>query len=308
MNYNVINEVIILSLIMGFGVFARKKNIITERGNKDLSNLLINITLPALLLTSFDYNYSLDMFMEAKRIFIYSFIINIIMVFLSRFITLNYDINSSKIIRFATIFSNSGFMGYPVLEGLFGKTGIFYGAVFNIPFNIIIFSLGVMIYTGKKDIKTMKGVILNPAVIATVVGFIMFLYSIKIPSVLNTAIGSIGSMTTPLSMIIVGSMLAEMRLKDIFSGSIVYYICFLRLIMAPILSFVILKLINADSLMLQITVVIEAMPVAVLSPILAQRYGSDEKLASKSVFITTIVSMITIPIIVILLQYLNNMF
>lgn len=308
MNYNAINEVIILSLVMASGVFARKKNIITEKGSEDLSNLLINITLPALLLTSFNYNYSLKMFVEAKHIFVYSFIVNIVILLSSRFMTPGCDEDSSRVIRFAAIFSNSGFMGYPVLEGLFGKTGIFYGAIFNIPFNVILFSLGIMIYTDKRDLRAMKGVVFNPVIIATIIGFIMFLFSIKLPPVLNRAIVSIGSMTTPLSMIIVGSMLAEMKLKEIFSGSIVYYICFLRLIIAPILSFVILKLIGADNLMLQIIVVIEAMPVAVLSPIFAQKYGSNEKLASKSVFITTIVSMITIPLIVILLQYLNNLF
>lgn len=308
MNYNVINEVVILSFIMAVGVFARKNNIITEKGNKDLSALLINITLPSLLLTSFNYNYSPDMFLEARRIFWYSFLINITMFFLSKVVTLKYNIESSKIIRFATIFSNSGFMGYPVLEGLFGKIGIFYGAVFNIPLNIIMFSIGVMIYTGKKDSKTLRGIIFNPSIIATLIGFFMFIFSIKIPSVLNKAVSTVGSMTTPLSMIIVGAMLAEMSLKDIFSGSIVYYICFLRLILAPIISFVMLKIIGANDFMLQITVVIEAMPVAVLSPILAQRYNSNGKLASKSVFITTIVSMLTIPIIVILLQYFDKIF
>lgn len=308
MNYNVIDEVLILSIIMAVGVFARRKNMIREKAVTDLSNLLINITLPALLISSFNYNYSSNMFIEAKRIFFYSTLLNLILVFLSRFFTLKYDKDSSKIIRFATVFSNSGFMGYPVLAGLFGKVGIFYGAVFNIPLNIIMFNLGIMMYTGKSDIRALKGVILNPAISATVIGFLMFLFSVKIPNVPRNAISTIGDMTTPLSMIIVGCMLAEMKLKDIFNGSIAYYICFLRLLLIPVISFIVLKLIQADSLMLQISVVIEAMPVAVLSPILAQKYNSDEKLASKSVFITTMVSMITIPIIVILLQYFNNLF
>nr|WP_281063510.1 AEC family transporter [Clostridium algifaecis] len=149
----------------------------------------------------------------------------------------------------------------------------------------------------------MKGVALNPAVIFTTLGFIMFMFSIKLPYALNMAVSEIGAMTTPLSMIIVGAMLAEIKFKDIFRGTVVYYLCFLRLILAPILSIIILKLIKADSLMLQISVVIEAMPVAVLSPILAQKYNSDKELASRSVFITTIVSMITIPIIISVLQY-----
>lgn len=308
LNYKVIDEVIILSIIMAAGFFARKKNIVREESVSSLSNLLINITLPALLLSSFNYDYSPKMFVEAKRIFLYSFVLNLLIAFISRFLTLKYNKDSSKIIRFAAIFSNSGFMGYPVLEGLFGKIGIFYGAVFNIPLNIIMFSIGIMIYTGKKDMKTIKGVITNPAVISTIAGFLLFMFSIKIPTVLNEAISTVGSMTTPLSMIIVGCMLAEMKFEDIFKGSIAYYICLVRLLLIPAISFVILKLIRADSFMLQISVVIQAMPVAVLSPILAQKYNSDEKLASKSVFITTIFSMITIPVVVAALQYFDKLF
>lgn len=303
MNYTAINEVIILSLIMISGTFARKKNIIKKETTNEFSNLLINITLPALLLSCFNYTYSAKMLTEIKRIFIYSFIINLAIIFLSKFLTLKYDKESSKIIRFATTFSNSGFMGYPVLQGLFGKIGIFYGAIFNMVMNIVMFSLGIMIYSGKGNIRDMKGVALNPAVIFTTLGFIMFMFSIKLPYALNMAVSEIGAMTTPLSMIIVGAMLAEIKFKDIFRGTVVYYLCFLRLILAPILSIIILKLIKADSLMLQISVVIEAMPVAVLSPILAQKYNSDKELASRSVFITTIVSMITIPIIISVLQY-----
>lgn len=303
MNYTAINEVIILALIMMVGVFARKKNIIKKETTNDLSNLLVNITLPALLVSSFDYTYSVKMLTEIKRIFIYSFIINLAIIFLSKFLTLKYDKESSKIIRFATTFSNSGFMGYPVLGGLFGKIGIFYGAIFNMVTNIVMFTIGITIYSEKGNIRDLKGVILNPAIISTILGFLMFLFSIKLPHVLITTISTVGSMTTPLSMIIVGAMLAEIKLKDIFRGTVVYYMCFLRLVLAPTLSIIILRLIKADSLMLQISVVIEAMPVAVLSPILAQKYNSDRELASRSVFITTIVSVITIPVIIGILQY-----
>lgn len=303
MNYTAINEVIILALIMMVGVFARKKNIIKKETTNDLSNLLVNITLPALLVSSFDYTYSVKMLTEIKRIFIYSFIINLAIIFLSKFLTLKYDKESSKIIRFATTFSNSGFMGYPVLGGLFGKIGIFYGAIFNMVMNIVMFTIGITIYSEKGNIRDLKGVILNPAIISTILGFLMFLFSIKLPHVLITTISTVGSMTTPLSMIIVGAMLAEIKLKDIFRGTVVYYLCFLRLVLAPTLSIIILRLIKADSLMLQISVVIEAMPVAVLSPILAQKYNSDRELASRSVFITTIVSVITIPVIIGILQH-----
>jgi predicted permease len=298
---NIINQVIILSLIMIVGVYARKKDILSKEASKSFSNFLTNITLPCLLISSFNYTYSQDMISKARIMFAYSIIIHIVLIFISRVLTFKYPENSKKVLRFATIFSNCGFMGYPVLESLFGKIGIFYGAIFNIPFNIFMFSIGIMIYTGKKDLKTLKEVLFNPAIIATILGLIIFSFSIKLPYPLFTAMSIVGSMTTPLSMIIVGAMLSEIRLKDIFSGTLVYYASFLRLIAVPFLTLGILKLLNADKLLMQIAVIIEAMPAAVLASVLAEKYGADTALASRSVFISTIISMITIPFIVMFL-------
>ncbi|OAA83383.1 AEC family transporter [Clostridium ljungdahlii] len=302
----VINQVIILSLMMLIGVFAKKKNIITEEGEKSLSSFLVNITLPSLLITSFNYRYSEKMIANAESIFLYSIIIHIVIILLSKVCAYRYEDKVKKVMRFIIIFSNSGFMGYPVLEGLFGKVGIFYGAIFNIPLNIFMFSVGIAIYTGKNDIKNIKNVISNPVIISTIVGFLMFVFSIKLPYVVDTTLSSVGSMTTPLSMIIVGTMLAGVKLKDIFSGFQVYYTSFMRLILVPLVTVLLLKLMKADSFMIQICAVIEAMPSAVLASVLAQQYGADSKLAARSVFITTIISMVTIPIVVICIQFLTK--
>ncbi|MCT8976947.1 AEC family transporter [Clostridium sp. CX1] len=298
MNNNVINQVIILSLVMMVGVYARKRNIITGETRKSLSDLLMNITLPFLLISSFNFNYSENMIVNARTIFIYSILIHVILIFVSKILAFKYPENSQKVLRFVTIFSNCGFMGYPVLEGLFGKIGIFYGAIYNIPFNIFMLSAGVMIYTGKKDLKTLKSVLVHPGIIATVLGFLMFIFQIKLPYPLYTTLSVVGSMTTPLSMVIVGAMLAEVKFKEVFKGTLVYYASFLRLMVVPFLTLFILKLLNADRLLLQVSVVIEAMPAAVLGSIFAERYGADTALASRSVFITTVISMITIPIVV----------
>lgn len=301
MKNDIINQVIILSLIMLIGAYARKKDILSKEASKSFSYFLTNITLPCLLLSSFNYSYSQDMIAKARIMFVYSVLIHIVLVFISRVLTSKYPENSRKVLRFATIFSNCGFMGYPVLESLFGKIGIFYGAIFNIPFNIFMFSFGVMIYTGKKDLKTLKEVLVNPAIIATTLGLIIFIFSIKLPYPLLTAMSIVGSMTTPLSMIIVGAMLSEIKIRDIFSGSLVYYASFLRLIAVPFLTLGILKLLNADKLLMQIAVIIEAMPAAVLATVLAEKYGADTALASRSVFISTIISVITIPFVVMFL-------
>ncbi|MEY7999511.1 AEC family transporter [Clostridium sp. Mt-5] len=304
MNVNVINQVIILSLMMVVGVFARKKDIITKETEESLSDFLLKITLPAMLLTSFNYNYSEKMVENAETIFIYSAILQAGLILFSIVLTLKNKNEVKKVLRFIIIFSNSGFMGYPVLAGIFGKVGIFYGAIFNIPYNIFMFSIGIMIYTGKSDLRTIKKVVLNPAIITTVIGFLMFLFSVKMPYTLYMAASTVGSMTTPLSMIIVGTMLAEVKFKDVFSGFMVYYGCFLRLILAPVFTVIILKILHVENLIIQICAIIEAMPAAVVASIFAQKYRADAQLAARIVFMSTIISMFTIPLVTVILKYI----
>ncbi len=132
------------------------------------------------------------------------------------FVFLKYNERARKVLKFSTIFSNSAFMGYPVIEALYGKIGVFYASIFGIPFNIFMLSAGIMIYTGERDAKNLKGILKHPGIIATVLGMFILVFSISIPIPINTALQYVGSMTTPLSMIIVGSMLADINIKEIF--------------------------------------------------------------------------------------------
>jgi malate permease and related proteins len=298
MKTTIINQVIILALIMGIGILARKKGMLNAEVNSKLSDFLLNITLPCLIVTSFSFEYSAEMMNNVKMIFFYSVLIHIVLILISKVFAVKFSEGSRKVIRFVTIFSNSGFMGFPVLLGLYGNIGVFYGAVFNVPWNIFMLSFGSMLFTGNKDLKSMRKVIIHPGIIATVIGMLMFVFSLSMPLPLGKALASVGAMTTPLSMIIVGSMLAEIKLKEVFSGFAVYYVSAVRLIAAPLITLAIMKLLNADHLLTEIAVTIEAMPAAVIATVLANKFGGDTKLASRCVFISTIISMVTIPLIV----------
>jgi predicted permease len=298
MKTTIINQVIILALIMGIGILARKKGMLNAEVNSKLSDFLLNITLPCLIVTSFNFEYSAEMMNNVKMIFFYSVLIHIVLIFISKIFAVKFNEGSKKVIRFVTVFSNSGFMGFPILLGLYGNIGVFYGAVFNIPWNIFMLSFGSMLFTGKRDLKSLKRVITHPGIIATVIGMLIFVYSLNMPLPLEKAFASVGAMTTPLSMIIVGSMLAEIKLKEVFSGFVVYYVSAVRLIAAPLITLAIMKLLNADHLLTEIAVTIEAMPAAVIGTVLANKFGGDTKLASRCVFISTIISMVTIPLII----------
>ncbi len=298
MKETIVNQVIILSLIMLIGIIARKKSILNAEVNSKLSDFLFNVTLPCLIVTSFSYEYSAEKMNNIKLIFMYSLLIHTLLIFISKIFAMRFADDSKKVIRFVTVFSNSGFMGFPVLQGLYGNIGVFYGAVFNVPWNIFMLSFGSMLFTGKKDLKALRGALTHPGIIATVIGMTMFVFSLSLPVPLGKALASVGSMTTPLSMIIVGSMLAEIRFKEVFSGFAVYYASAVRLIVVPVLTLLLMRLLQADHLLTQVCVTVEAMPAAVIATVLASKFGGDTKLASRCVFISTIISMVTIPLIV----------
>lgn len=298
MNSNIINQVLILFIIMAIGIVCGKKEILTEETNKKLSELLSKVTLPCLIISSFNYNFTGDMIKKAKMFFVYSLIIHIVLILISGIFFVKYNQRAKKVLKFSTIFSNSGFMGYPVIEALYGKIGVFYASIFGIPFNIFMLSAGIMIYTGEKDVKNLKSILKHPGIIATVLGILILLFSIPVPMPINKSLQYVGAMTTPLSMIIVGAMVADINIKEIFAGTEAYYGSFVKLIIIPFLVYILMLILKADKLVLEICVILEAMPTAVLATVLAEEYDGDAVLAAKCVFMTTILSIITIPCIV----------
>ncbi|MDS0526479.1 AEC family transporter [Clostridium sp. SHJSY1] len=297
MNITVLNQVIIITLMMIIGVFLRKKKVITNEVNKAFSNILMNLTLPFMIIYSFNFEFSMEMFKKAIMIFFYSVGIHILLIILSKLAYFRFENSKKNAFKFATIFSNCGFVGYPIVQGIFGNVGVFYTSIFTIPFNIFMWSYGVVLFTGESDIKSIKKNLINPPLLCTLLGVIIFIFSIKLPGALLSTIGSIGNMTTPISMFIVGSMLADVKLKDVFKGLDIYYLNFIKLIVAPIIVCIILKVLNVDETLLYICVIMVAMPTASLIGVFSEKYNGDNLTASKCAFLTTVFSIITIPVI-----------
>lgn len=297
----IFNSVIILFLIMIVGFVIRKAGVLNEQLNKGLSGLLINVTLPFMVIASFNMEYDSELMMKALKILVYSILIHVILYFVSYIFFFKFKKDKQAVLRFTTTFSNTGFMGFPILGSIYGPIGVFYASIFNIPFNIFIWSLGVMLFTGKSDIKTIRKTVINPALIAVIVGVIIFRFSIKLPIPVIKSVKMIGDITTPLSMIIIGSMLAEMRIKDIFSDLSIYYGAIIRLVVIPVVIYYALKMFGVDEFIVGICVILEAMPAAVITAIIAEKYEGNAIYASQNVFITTVLSVITIPAVILVL-------
>ncbi|MBC8061774.1 MAG: AEC family transporter [Clostridiaceae bacterium] len=298
MNSGLLNQVIILFLLMSVGIYARKKNYINKKVNKGLSEILLNITFPLLIISSLNIEFSKEMLNTATHLFIYGVILTLVLIIVSKLIYLKMTKRQQAVLKFSSVFSNCSFMGFPILIQQLGSTGSFYGSVFTIVFNLFAFTYGVMLFTGEKDIKGFKKSILNPNIIAIFIGLIIFIFSIKLPYPISKSISLVGSMTTPLSMLILGALIAEMKVKEVFSDQAVYFAAIVRLIIAPLISILILKSLGASDIIIKVLVIAEAMPTAANTAVFAEKYNGDDGLASKCVFITTALSLLTIPFII----------
>lgn len=296
-NNPVVEQVIVLFLIMIVGMIAAKRDIINEEVRKKLSELLLYITSPFLVVASFNFKYSSDMLVNAGIVLAFSLGIHVFTVLLGKALFSRYSADKQSVLKFIIVFSNCGFMGFPVLESLFGKTGVFYGSIYNAVFNAFVWTYGVMLFSNTREQNSVVKALINPGIISVIIGMIIFLFSIDLPRPIIKTLDTVGSMTAPLSMLIVGALLADTDLRSIFKGFEVYYGAFLRLIIIPLITIAVLKGIGIDRELLKICVVLVAMPAAANTVIFAERYDANSILASRCVALSTILSIITIPLI-----------
>jgi predicted permease len=297
----IITQIVVLFLIMIVGFFARKKNIINSQVNKGFTEFLLKITLPFLIITSFNFDFSMEMLQKSGVVLVYTVCIFVIAYLIGRVLYAKYPKDIKSVLMFSAMFSNCGFMGFPIVESVYGKEGVFYAAIFNMPFNILIWTVGISLFIGKKDLSTIKKALLNPGTIAVYIGVFIFLFSIKIPGPIYKTLEMVGGMTSPLSMIVIGAMLGEMNIKEVLSSLSAYYSTFVRLILVPLVVFGILKLLGASGMTLGVLVLISAMPVAANTAIMSEKYKANSAFASRCIFISTVLSTFTIPLIIMLI-------
>ena len=298
LNSAVVNQVIILFLLMVVGFFAMKRYIIDKNTVKKLSEVLVRITLPAMIITSFNREFSKELLANGGIMLVYSLSIHIFSILLGNIIFRKYPKSARDVLKFVTVYSNCGYMGLPILEALYGQTGVFYGSIYIAVFNVFTWTHGIMIFTGEKDSKSFKKALTNPGIIAVFVGLLIFFFSIKLPYPVIKTFELLGAMTTPLSMLIIGSLIADAEFKKLFSGFTMYYVTAIRLILLPLITLIAFKALGInDTVLLGSSIATAAMPAAANTAVLAERYNGDSHLASRIVAFSTILSMITIPLI-----------
>ena len=198
------------------------------------------------------------------------------------------------------VFANTGFMGYPVLLDVFGQEAVFYASLIHMAFNFFVYTYAIMCLTKGDDseFKLNFKQLLTPGIILIFVGIFIYLFDIQLPSVLMDTINSVGSLTAPLSMMMIGSSLAVYPIKDSFTDWRSYVFAFVRLMIVPFVTMIMCRLLHIDAYYANITIITNAMPVGSMVLMLATQYNANVKIVTRNIVVSTLLSVITIPIVV----------
>lgn len=302
-----LQQMLVLFIIMMIGFIAYKKNIITDETSKKLSAIVVNISNPALILSSVTGNATVTGAELVETMFVaigmYVFLIAVAALVP---VIINAPAKDRGTYRVMTIFGNVGFMGFPIISSLYGGGALLYASLFLLPYNILIYTYGVwemckssgegsgaVKKPGRESIKQ----IFNIGVIFCIIAVVVYALGIKFPAWVNTTVSMLSSTTAPLSMMVIGASFATMNFKKVFLNVRTWVFSALRLLVIPVLGTFLVSLVTDNPSIIGVTMVMLGVPVGSMTAMLAQEYGGDYALSSETVAMTTLLSVVTFPIV-----------
>lgn len=296
-------QVIILFILIAVGFFSGKFKLINKTGAKYLTDVVLYLATPCIMVQSFQkVGYSDSLILNLGVCTACAVAIQVGSVFVCRAVFRNKNLSRRIVMRFSAVFSNCGFMSLPLQKALLGDKGVFYGTVFVAVFNILVWSYGLVDMSGDKKSFTAKKLILNPGIIGAFSAALLFFLRIQLPEILLSPIEYIAALNTPLPMLVIGFYLTRFKPEKYLGDPGVYAVCAMRLILIPCVSLLIMKLLGVGGDIITACVVASSAPVAATTTMFATKFKRDVELSVGLVSMTTVLSIITMPIIIAVAQ------
>lgn len=278
------------------GMILKRIGMISQEGQSNITDLVIYLILPCNIIRSFMVEFNTDVLITFAGVLSISILIQFLCTVLGYFLYNRIDLPQKKCLQYGTICSNAGFLGNPVAEGVFGTMGLTLASIYLIPQRIVMWSAGISVFTDSPDKKALlKKVITHPCIIACIIGITLMISQFRLPVYLEASIRTFSNCNTALSMMVIGMILADINMKQMFEKRI-FYFTILRLVIIPILIYIPCRLLQVDVLITGVCVLLAAMPAGATTSILASKYNGDAAFATNMVIFSTVVSLITTPI------------
>lgn len=294
----ILRQTIIMLMLIFTGVICSKTKVISQETNRDLSKFVLQVVNPIVIFTSYQMEYREELVRNLLITFALSVFAFVIMIGAAYIFVRKKADREADIERFSTIYSNCGFMGIPLMHALFGDEGVFYLTAFITVFNLIVWTHGIILISGERDMKRVAKVFYSPTIIAIVLGIITFFAQIKIPSVPMAALDFIADMNTPMAMLVSGVTIAGTNVIKLVRKPRVYYISFLKLLAVPAILVAVMSFLSVDERVKMTVTVAASAPPAAMCTLQCIRYNRNSIYASEIFAAGTILSVATLPIVV----------
>lgn len=299
-----LNVIATIFFLLAVGYIIQKIGIVDDVSSNRLSQLIIGIAQPMLLFSSLiGMDYSPDTARSGFRMLLFGICVHAFMAVFS-FLACKWirDLNERKITEFAMVLGNCGFIGFPIFESLFGDEGLFLGAFFVISFQLTLWTWGLMIFARKRsDIKVnLKKIFINKGTVPCAIGLVFFFVGNPLPEFVKSGCDYVASLCTPISVLITGALIATKPIKEFFTLPKLYYLSFMKLIILPILVCAVMALLNFDNNTIIFCTIAAAMPSAAVATMFGSIYSISPSYASQAVGFTTLLSIGTMPLVMLI--------
>jgi len=287
-----------LFAMMLIGAWLKKRGIVDDNGKKCLTDLCVNVVIPCNIFKSCLIEFNMGIFKSCAMLLLSAVILQLLCLTLNKFIFNRYPSQQKKVLQYCTIVPMSGFLGNPIAEGIYDELGVLYTSIFLIPMRVVMWSVGTTYFVADAEVdkkKVLKNVATHPCLVAIYLGLFFMVTQIQLPSVVTETVRYIGSCNSALTMFIVGTILADVKLPTIVNRDTLTFSVF-RLAILPAVALGLGRLLGLDSVSLGVSVLMTGMPAGATAAIFAARYGSDAPFATKCVVMTTLASMLTLPL------------
>lgn len=295
-------QVLVLVILIGVGFACGKKGILTDVSSKKMTDIVLYVVTPCVMISAFQRKFSMELLGNILITALCATGSIVATIFISKLVFHDKNEARRKVLQFSSIFSNCGFMSLPLQKAILGDDGWFYGSIFVAVFNVIVWSYGLVMMSGDKKQMSIKKLAFNPGIVGVLIALILFVLRIKLPYIISQPVDYLAALNTPLPMLIIGFYLSQANLKKAFTDAGAYLAIAVRLIAVPILSMLVMWLLGVDNTIMIACVIASSAPTAATTTMFAAKYNRDVELSVSVVASTTLVSIITMPLVVAIAQ------
>lgn len=291
---NLIDMGLMIFIMMGIGIFQKRRNVITQEVRRGMTNIVLYCMLPCNIIMSFQLEFDHGLLMTFLKIFAIAAVAQVINQLFSMILYRKEPEARRAVLRYGTIITSAGFFGIAVVEGIYGATGLLFAAIYQIPQRIAMWTSGISCFNPTKQKGALRKVFLHPCMVAVYIGMAVMVFAVPIPHFLDTTLRSLGGCTIPTTMLLTGAILAEVDPKSILNRTTLFF-TFIRMLVIPGLILGGCLAFHIEPIIAGIAVIMSGMPAGTTTGLMAAQYGGDEKLASMCIIVSTIFAIVMIP-------------